>query len=121
MPKGKQYLVTALSVFFSFGAVVSALVAIFVVPGNSCTSSSETCIPDLDNRGWQYLLQILAGIVGVSFLASSSADDESDIDDDDVSIPSYLFPTVRVTSLFGSCWTAARSHCILAKNIRIQW
>jgi len=68
MPRGKQYMVTALSVFFSFGAVVSALVAILVVPGHSCTNAT-TCQPDLDNRGWQYLLQVLAGITMVMFLS----------------------------------------------------
>lgn len=69
MPRGKQYLVTALSVFFSFGAVVSALVAILVVPGHSCTSATASCDPDVDNRGWQYLLQVLAGITMIMFLS----------------------------------------------------
>ncbi|KAJ1309991.1 hypothetical protein OPQ81_006748 [Rhizoctonia solani] len=36
VPKKKQYLLTALSVFFSLGAVVSAIVAIIIIPGNSC-------------------------------------------------------------------------------------
>ncbi len=59
MPEGKQYLVTALSVFFSLGAVLSAVVALFVVPQHSCTSSD----PCDDNEGWKYLLIVLGLIV----------------------------------------------------------
>ncbi|CAE6484302.1 unnamed protein product [Rhizoctonia solani] len=48
VPKKKQYLLTALSVFFSLGAVVSAIIAIIIIPGNSCpevtTIAPETSI-----------------------------------------------------------------------------
>jgi len=64
MPKEKQYLVTALSVFFSFGAVLSAAVALLVLPQNSCPAGQTIpCDVDLQNRGWQYLLIALALIV----------------------------------------------------------
>lgn len=63
MPRGKQYLVTALSVFFSFGAVVSAIVAIIIIPRFSCSASDVACDVDVDNKGWQYLLMILGGLV----------------------------------------------------------
>jgi hypothetical protein len=63
MPKSKQYLVTALSVFFSFGAVLSAVVAILVLPQHSCPSSPEVCDVDLQNQGWKYLLVTLGLIV----------------------------------------------------------
>lgn len=67
MPKGKQYLVTALSVFFSFGAVLSAIVAILIILQHSCPASSEVaCDVDLDNRGWQYMLMALGTIVRIS-------------------------------------------------------
>ncbi|KAF8610322.1 MFS general substrate transporter [Ceratobasidium sp. AG-I] len=36
VPKKKQYLLTALSLFFSMGAVVSAIIAIIIIPNNSC-------------------------------------------------------------------------------------
>ncbi|EEB87649.1 hypothetical protein MPER_14939, partial [Moniliophthora perniciosa FA553] len=63
MPDGKQYLVTALSVFFSFGAVLSAVVALLVVPQNSCpTDSTIVCDVSTQNQGWKYLLAAL-GIV----------------------------------------------------------
>jgi len=62
MPRGKEYLVTALSLFFSFGAVLSALVAIVLIPKNSCDPSPAPC--DLDkNLGWKYELLALGLIV----------------------------------------------------------
>lgn len=62
MPRGKEYLVTALSVFFSFGAVLAALVAIVFIPKNSCDPSPAPC--DLDrNLGWKYELVALGLIV----------------------------------------------------------
>ncbi|KAF7987083.1 hypothetical protein HWV62_249 [Athelia sp. TMB] len=69
MPQGKQYLVTALSVFFSFGAVVSALVGIVVIPRNSCTAIDTTCNVNEDNKGWKYMLMILGAITLSMFLA----------------------------------------------------
>lgn len=63
MPKGKQYLVTALSIFFSFGAVLSAVVALIVVPQNSCPASLLPCDMDFQNQGWRYLLMTLGFIV----------------------------------------------------------
>src|SRR6266550_2285194 len=63
MPKEKQYLVTALSVFFSFGAVLSAIVALLVIPQNSCPVSPLPCNVDVQNKGWRYLLIALGLIV----------------------------------------------------------
>lgn len=70
MPKGKQYLVTALSVFFSFGAVLSAVVALLVVPHNSCIATEILCDVDKDNKGWKYLLMTLGAIVRYIYLLS---------------------------------------------------
>ncbi|CAA7262874.1 unnamed protein product [Cyclocybe aegerita] len=70
MPKSKQYLVTALSVFFSFGAVLSAVVALLVLPQNSCRASSiAPCDVEIENRGWKYLLMTLGLITLSMFLA----------------------------------------------------
>ncbi|KAL5524378.1 hypothetical protein ACEPAF_9518 [Sanghuangporus sanghuang] len=69
MPKGKQYLVTALSVFFSFGSVLSAIMGIIIIPGHSCPSKTEAgppCDVETMNRGWQYLL-IAIGLITLSF------------------------------------------------------
>lgn len=64
LPNEKRYLVTALSVFFSFGAVFSAVAAMLVVPGNSCFSTDVGgCDPVKDNRGWKYLLLVLGVLV----------------------------------------------------------
>lgn len=83
VPKAKQYLVTALSVFFSVGSVISALVALIILPNHSCPNTpsgptagvgnlakvSGTSVPSCDvetqNRGWRYLLTILATLVRI--------------------------------------------------------
>ncbi|KAG8768990.1 hypothetical protein FRC12_005235, partial [Ceratobasidium sp. 428] len=41
IPQRKQYLLTGLSLFFSLGAVVNAIIAILVIPGNSCPEVVE--------------------------------------------------------------------------------
>ena len=61
MPDGKQYLVTALSVFFSVGAVLSAMIGLFILPQNSCFEAE--CDVETQNRGWKYLLAVLGVIV----------------------------------------------------------
>lgn len=63
MPNGKQYLVTALSVFFSFGAVLAAVVGLLVIPVYSCPPSPAPCDVGLQNMGWKYLLIVLGTIV----------------------------------------------------------
>ncbi|KAI0064112.1 MFS general substrate transporter [Artomyces pyxidatus] len=68
MPRGKEYLVTALSVFFSFGAVLSALVAIALIPRHSCAPAPAPC--DISqNMGWKYELIALGLITLTMFLA----------------------------------------------------
>lgn len=68
MPNGKQYLVTALSVFFSLGSVLSAGVALIVIPSRSCPPS-EPCDVVTQNTGWQFLLVSLGIITLSMFLA----------------------------------------------------
>ncbi|TFK63042.1 MFS general substrate transporter [Pluteus cervinus] len=68
MPKGKQYMVTALSVFFSIGAVLAAVVGLLVVPQHSCLAS-EACDAETQNQGWKYLLFTLGLITLGMFLA----------------------------------------------------
>lgn len=70
MPRGKEYLVTALSVFFSLGAVFASLVAIILIPKNTCDPPPAAC--DLDrNLGWKYELVALGLIVRASPLLIS--------------------------------------------------
>jgi MFS family permease len=69
VPKENQYLVTGLSVFFSTGSVVAAVVALFVLPGNSCPiDPNSPCDVDVQNRGWRHLLVCLAIVVCFFFL-----------------------------------------------------
>ena len=66
MPNGKQYLVTALSVFFSFGAVLAAIIGLLVIPSHSCPPAPAPCDASTQNMGWKYLLAALGLIVRVS-------------------------------------------------------
>ncbi|KAG6812306.1 hypothetical protein H0H92_003479 [Tricholoma furcatifolium] len=68
MPKSKQYLVTALSVFFSIGAVLSAVVGLIVIPRNSCLPN-QPCNVDTDNQGWRHLLMAL-GLITLGMFIS---------------------------------------------------
>ena len=62
IPRKKDYLVTGLSVFCSFGSVLAAVVAIIFIPHNSCEPLPAPC--DLDrNLGWKYELAALGLIV----------------------------------------------------------
>ncbi|KAH9851820.1 MFS general substrate transporter [Lenzites betulinus] len=69
MPNGKQYLVTALSVFFSFGAVLSAVIGLLVIPSHSCPPAPAPCDVASQNQGWKYLLITLGLITLTMFLA----------------------------------------------------
>lgn len=69
MPQGKKYLVTALSVFFSFGSVLSAVVGIIVIPPYSCSPNAPgrpPCNVETGNQGWKYLL-ISVGLITLTF------------------------------------------------------
>ena len=85
LPREKHYLVTALSVFFSVGSVVSAVVALLVLPNNSCplmSSSAELLFPstlapppcdvETQNLGWKYVLITHALLVRITTCFSSS-------------------------------------------------
>lgn len=61
LPNDKKYLVTALSVFFSFGAVFAAVAAIVIIPRYTCLATD--CDLTKGNLGWKYLLMCLGLIV----------------------------------------------------------
>lgn len=67
VPKRNQYLLTALSVFFAAGSVVTSLFAYFIVPTNSC-GGALPC-PTNDNKGWRYLLASLGALTVVFVMA----------------------------------------------------
>ena len=64
VPKENQYLVTALSAFFSTGSVLAAVVALLVIPQNSCPRDpNQPCDVNVQNTGWKYLLICLSIVV----------------------------------------------------------
>ncbi|KAG8899343.1 hypothetical protein FRB99_006774 [Tulasnella sp. 403] len=62
IPRRNRYLLTCLSVFFSFGAVLSAVVGLFVIPSSSCPAPPSPCDVETQNLGWKRLLYTLSGI-----------------------------------------------------------
>ena len=67
LPRHKQYWLTALSVFFSLGSVVCAVLALVLLPGNSCTVDHK-CAKGASNTGWRYLLGALAALTAIFVL-----------------------------------------------------
>lgn len=61
LPNNKKYLVTALSVFFSVGAVLAAVAGLIIVPRHTCFATD--CDMAKDNLGWKYLLVCLGVLV----------------------------------------------------------
>lgn len=59
LPRSKQYLLTLLSVFFSFGAVLSSVVSYVFLPGASCHSHEGCDIAGEGNDGWRRVLLVL--------------------------------------------------------------
>jgi len=62
-PKKNQYLLTFLSIFFSFGAVATSVLGYFLLPSFSCEAHVEG---GCQGRGWRYMLLALGGVVSVS-------------------------------------------------------
>ncbi|KAF9643245.1 MFS general substrate transporter [Thelephora ganbajun] len=58
LPNNKKYLVTALSIFFSFGAVFAAIAALIIIPRYTCFATD--CDVTKGNLGWKYLLACLS-------------------------------------------------------------
>ncbi|KAG8992280.1 hypothetical protein FRB90_001049, partial [Tulasnella sp. 427] len=60
IPRRKQWLLVALSVFFSFGAVLSAIAGLIIIPSKSCPEQPEPCDVATQNKGWRILLSVLS-------------------------------------------------------------
>ncbi|KAF9928627.1 hypothetical protein FBU30_002253 [Linnemannia zychae] len=58
-PKKNQYLLTFLSIFFSFGAVAASIMGYILLPRYSCDTPVEG---GCQGHGWRYLLLALGGI-----------------------------------------------------------
>ena len=61
LPNDQKYLVTALSVFFSFGVVFAAVAGLVIVPRYTCFVND--CDVANGNLGWKYLLACLGFLV----------------------------------------------------------
>ena len=64
LPKRNHYLLTALSVFFAAGSVISSTLGLIIVPGHSCGGAKVCDVAD--NKGWRWLLGSLGGLVSVA-------------------------------------------------------
>ncbi|KAG2177534.1 hypothetical protein INT44_008046 [Umbelopsis vinacea] len=67
LPKTHHYLLTFMSVFFSFGAVIASILGFVILPYTSCPEGSADdpnppCDVSVQNRGWRYML-FATGIV----------------------------------------------------------
>ncbi|BGP42491.1 hypothetical protein JCM10449v2_006496 [Rhodotorula kratochvilovae] len=69
-PKTKHYLLTALSVFFSLGAIFTSLLGLVILPRFSCApgagdDGAPACDVKIENNGWRYMLGAL-GVVSIA-------------------------------------------------------
>ncbi|KAI8340609.1 major facilitator superfamily domain-containing protein [Chlamydoabsidia padenii] len=76
LPKEYHYLLTFMSVFFSFGAVFASILGYIILPSTSCPEPTmETPLPTCDlatqNRGWRYML-FSVGIITLLMLTARS-------------------------------------------------
>jgi MFS family permease len=61
-PKKYQYLLTFLSIFFSFGAVGTSLFGFYLLPRYSCEEPVEG---GCQGKGWRYMLLAMGGVVSL--------------------------------------------------------
>ncbi|BGP19080.1 hypothetical protein JCM10213v2_007167 [Rhodosporidiobolus nylandii] len=68
IPKTSHFLLTGLSVFFSFGAIFTSVLGLLILPRFSC-SPSDTTGCDASQEGWRYMLGVL-GLVSIAMFIS---------------------------------------------------
>ncbi|KAI7905457.1 major facilitator superfamily domain-containing protein [Cokeromyces recurvatus] len=59
LPKEYHYLLTFMSVFFSFGAVLASIIGYLILPKWSCpeiANSADPCDMNTENKGWRIML-----------------------------------------------------------------
>ena len=122
MPNGKQYLVTALSVFFSVGAVFAAVVGLIVIPSRSCPPTPAPCDVSSQNMGWKYLLVVLGLVVSPDLVSGSVRfiDKLAHTDLEHVYCPYRVLQIARVATVPRTCGTPRRSCRSSAVDIQIQ-
>jgi hypothetical protein len=61
LPEEHHYLLTALSVFFSLGAILTSTIAVAIIPARSCPEGDlASCDVASQNTGWRLLLGALS-------------------------------------------------------------
>ncbi|GAA5813882.1 hypothetical protein MFLAVUS_007370 [Mucor flavus] len=56
LPKEYHYLLTFMSVFFSFGAVLASIIGYLILPDWSCPEDGSPCDVSTQNNGWRIML-----------------------------------------------------------------
>lgn len=68
LPTNKKWLLTVMSVWWSFGQVVTALISWGLITNYLCSDTATECYSQ-DNKGWRYFLFTLGGLTLVMFSA----------------------------------------------------
>ncbi|KAI8099794.1 major facilitator superfamily domain-containing protein [Halteromyces radiatus] len=76
LPREYHYLLTFMSVFFSFGAVLASVLGYIILPSTSCPEPTPenpfpSCVLATENRGWRIML-FSVGIITLFMLAARS-------------------------------------------------
>lgn len=67
LPRGKKWLLTVMSAWWSLGQLVTALLSWALIPKYSCEEATD-CLYQ-DNKGWRYFLFTLGGLTLLMFLS----------------------------------------------------
>ncbi|UZJ51463.1 hypothetical protein CBS101457_000783 [Exobasidium rhododendri] len=67
VPKRNHYLLTALSVFFAAGSVVTSSLGLIIIPKNSCGGVADCDVAN--NKGWRWLLASLGALTMLFVIA----------------------------------------------------
>ncbi|CAO3645126.1 unnamed protein product [Mucor hiemalis] len=71
LPKEYHYLLTFMSVFFSFGAVIASILGYLILPKWSCPEDGLSCDVSTQNNGWRVLLFTVAAVTLIMLLLRS--------------------------------------------------
>ncbi|KAI7897103.1 major facilitator superfamily domain-containing protein [Mucor mucedo] len=71
LPKEYHYLLTFMSVFFSFGAVLASILGYLILPGWSCPEDELDCDVSTQNNGWRIMLFTVAIITFIMLILRS--------------------------------------------------
>lgn len=128
IPRTHHYLLTALSTFFSFGAVLTSTLSLLIIPRYSCSESAVgagICDVEVSNTGWRYLLAVLGLIVCLvhSFATNSIMTDCRIASSElfNVRLPHIPLPTARISSISDDGRRYERSNHLPSAHLQGQW